>query len=190
MKPGIAENKRERRSIRLQNYDYSQAGAYFVTICTQNRTCLFGNINDGQLLLNDTGRLVAGEWLKCAELRPDVGLDEWVLMPNHLHAILFIDGRGTAYHTLATETQSVGTARRAPAIEQFGMPVAGSLPTIIRSFKSAATKCINESRNSPGEKLWQRNYWERVVRDEKELHEMQEYIGNNPRQWELDKLHP
>ncbi len=165
-----------RRSIRLKDYDYSQAGAYFITICTQNRECLFGEIKDGQMRLNEMGKITAIEWENTSVLRPNIELDEWVVMPNHFHGIIIIlDGRGTA--------------RRAPtAVEQFGKPVSGSIPTIIRSFKSAVTKRINEYRQMVGAKLWQRNYWERIIRNETELNHIREYIHNNPDSWEQDKL--
>jgi len=169
-----------RRSIRLQGYDYSQAGAYFVTMCTRNRECLFGDIMDGEMRLNAIGHIVIDEWVKTAEIRNEIELDEWVVMPNHFHGILVIDHRR-------------GTARRAPTtttMERFGKPVARSMPTVIRSFKSAATKRINEMRNTPGTKIWQRNYWEHVVRNASELTRLREYIQNNPIQWELDQLHP
>ena len=138
---------------------------------------------DGEMRLNDAGRIVADEWIKTAEIRDEIQLDEWVVMPNHFHGILVIaGGRGTA--------RCRGTARRAPTVERFGQPVSGSVPTIIRSFKSAVTKRINELRQSLGVKIWQRNYWEHIVRNETELHRIREYIHNNPAQWELDKLHP
>jgi len=183
-----------RRSIRLQGYDYSRAGAYFVTICTRYRECLFGDIADGEMRLNAIGHIVANEWVKTAEIRNEIELDEWVVMPNHFHGILVIyDRRGTARRARNDDHGVMGTARRAPTtttMERFGKPVAGSMPTVIRSFKSAATKRINEMRKTPGAKLWQRNYWEHVVRNESELNRIREYIQNNPNQWESDKLHP
>ena len=173
-----------RRSSRLQGYDYSQAGAYFVTICTRDRECLLGEITVGadsrvfpEMRLNDAGRAVQQCWIAIPDHFPHVELDVFVVMPNHVHGIVVIvDGRGTAC--------------RAPTAEQFGCPVSGSIPTIFRSFKSAVTKCINEMRGTRGEKLWQRNYWEHIVRNESELNRIREYIQNNPAQWELDKLYP
>lgn len=166
-----------RKSLRLKGYNYKQAGAYFVSICTLNRACLFGNIISEEMVLNDAGRIVADEWIKTVEIRNNIELDEWVVMPNHFHGILVIN-------------ECRGTARRAPTVEQFGKPVPGSIPTIIRSFKSAVTKRINELRNSPGEKVWQRNYYEHIIRDENELNRMREYITNNPLKWEFDKENP
>ncbi|MCI5160790.1 MAG: transposase [Candidatus Electrothrix sp. AX5] len=166
-----------RRSIRLRNYDYSQAGAYFVTICTQHRECLFGEITDGTMQLNAAGSIVADQWMKTGDIRKEIELDAWTVMPNHFHWIaVLIDGKGTA--------------RRAPTTERFGKPVSGSIPTIVRAFKSAVTKHINILRNTPGMKLWQRNYWEHIIRDENELYRIREYIQNNPTRWQEDALHP
>lgn len=168
---------KHRRSIRLRGYDYSQVGAYFVTVCTKDRRCLFGNAADGEMQLNDAGRIVADEWIKTAEMRNNVELDEWVVMPNHFHGILVV-------------TNGRGTARRAPTLEQFGQPVSGSIPTIIRSFKSAVTKRINEMRGMPGAKSWQRNYYEHIIRNNDELNRIREYIANNPVQWGMDRENP
>lgn len=99
-------------------------------------------------------------------------------MPNHFHGILVITGNCR------------GTARRAPTLERFGQPVPGSIPAIIRSFKSAVTKRINELRQMPGAKIWQRNYHERIIRDESEMNKIREYIQSNPIQWEMDSLFP
>ncbi len=130
--------KHHRRSIRLQGYDYSQAGMYFITVCVEGRECLFGEVVQGQMIVNQVGQIVEEEWLKTPVLRPYVVLDEFIVMPNHFHAILLIVTAGR------------GTARRAPTTERFGSPVSGSLPTPIRSFKSAATKRINNLRVTPG----------------------------------------
>ena len=140
-----------RRSIRLRDYDYTRDGAYFVTICAQIRQCPFGDVVDGKMELNDAGRIVAAEWVKTASLRREIELDAWVVMPDHFHAILIIN---------RNRSNGRGTARRAPAHEQFGKPVAGSIPTIVRAFKSAVTRQINKLRNTPGRKLWHRGYWE------------------------------
>ena len=181
-----------RRSIRLRDYDYSTAGAYFVTICTFERECLLGDVVNGEMRLNGMGQIVQEEWLRTAEMRKNVVLDEFVVMPNHFHAILiFDDGRGTACcaHDVGGDLEQ-GTARRAPTVESFGRPVAGSLATVIRSFKSAATKHINQLRNTPGIPVWQRNYYERVIRNDRELQSIQQYIVDNPAIWQEDENHP
>lgn len=178
-----------RRSIRLQGYDYSQAGAYFVTLCTQNRECLFGKIVTGEMRMNDAGQIVADEWLKTAEIRDEIELYEWVVMPNHFHGIVVIaDGRGdppVAPMNGTTISGEQGDRQVAPT-----GPQPRSIGAVMAGFKSAVTKRINELRQTPGAKLRQRNYWEHIVRNEPELNRIREYIHNNPAQWELDKLHP
>jgi REP element-mobilizing transposase RayT len=169
-----------RRSVRLQGYDYSRAGAYFITICTRNRTCLFGAINYEKMVLNDAGQIVVDEWMKTAEIRRQIKIDEFVVMPNHFHGIVWVrDANGR------------GTARRAPTtMEQFGKPVSGSIPTIVRSFKSAVTKRINELRRTPGAKLWQRGFYEHIIRNEPELNRIRQYIMDNTIKWSLDGNYP
>jgi len=170
-------SRRNRRTIRLQGYDYSQAGAYFVTICTQNRDCLFGEIVDGEMRLNDAGRIVVGEWLKTAEIRNEIELDEWVVMPNHFHGILVLTAPVEAIHE--SPLQMTVLQRRNMAV-----------PKIIGRFKMLSSKRINELRQTPGAKLWQRNYWEHIVRSESDLMRLREYIQNNPLRWHLDSLNP
>ncbi|MGR9087931.1 MAG: transposase [Gammaproteobacteria bacterium] len=122
--------------------------------------------------LNDAGRIVADEWLKTAEIRDEIELDAWVVMPNHFHGVLVItDGRGDR--------------RVAPT-----GPQPRSIGAVMAGFKSAVTKRINELHHTPAAKLWQRTDWEHIVRNEPELNRIREYIHNNPAQWELDKLHP
>ena len=181
-----------RRSIRLKTYDYSRAGKYFLTICAHNRECLFGSIENGVMVLNRAGKIVADAWAKTAEIRNEIELDQWVVMPNHFHGILvIIEGRGTAPgRDTARRIEGRGTARRAPTAERFGHPVAGSIPTIIRSFKSAVTKHINELRKTPGHPVWQRNYYEHIIRDEADYDRIAEYIADNPRRWADDSLNP
>jgi len=162
-----------RRSTRLQSYDYAQPGAYFVTVCTRDRECLLSDIVDGEMQLNKCGMAVRGEWLRTAELRENVELDASVIMPNHLHGIVVI-------------TNGRGTARRAPT-EEFGKPVANSIPTIMRAFKSASTKRINEIRSTPGTFVWQRNYYEHVIRNDEELKAIRQYILSNAANWTSDE---
>ncbi|MBM4462172.1 MAG: transposase [Chloroflexi bacterium] len=170
--------KCHRRSIRLKNYDYSQAGAYFITVCTQGRECLFGGIADGEVRMNEYGEIVHQEWLQAAILRPSVELDAFVVMPNHVHGIVVLRDGGR------------GTLQRAPTLERFGKPTSSSIPTIVRLFKSVSTRRINATRQTPGAAVWQRNYYEHVIRNENELKEIREYIMNNPLKWELDEENP
>lgn len=162
-----------RRSIRLANYDYSQAGAYFITVCTFNRQLLFGEIADSMMLQNKLGEAVAATWSAIPEHFPHTLLDAFVVMPNHVHGVIVIP---------------VGAQHAAPS-SRFAVP-SGSLAAIVRSFKSAATKRINDFRGTPGEPVWQRNYYEHVVRTEENLDRTREYIVGNPALWEKDDLNP
>lgn len=170
--------RHRRRSIRLKGYDYSQAGAYFTTICARSRECLFGDIIDGEMRLNDAGRIVWDVWRKISKHFPHVDADEFVVMPNHVHGITVVnpDRRGMACH--------------APTYRQFAKPIAGSFPTIIGFFKSEITRRINLQRNTPGYPVWQRNYYERIIRDEEEMGRIREYIIENPMRWGEDENNP
>ena len=164
-----------RRSIRVQGFDYTRAGAYFVTICAWKRACIFGKAAESGIVLLRTGEIVEEEWLHTAVIRPYVTLDEFTVMPNHFHGILW----------LLRDEQ--GTARRAPTIERFGKPITGSLPTIIGAFKAAVTRRINAPRTSGKGEVWQRGYYEHVIRDDASLNRIREYIINNPLNWEFDR---
>ena len=163
-----------RRSIRLPGYDYSSPGAYYVTICTHEKSFLFGRVLDGQMHRNDFGDVAHEEWFRSAKLRHDIMLDAFIVMPNHIHGIII----------------RRGTARRAPTVERFGKPVAGSLPTLVRAYKSAVTQGINTLRKTPGESVWQENYYEHIVRSEAELNRIREYIATNPLRWGSDRYNP
>ena len=166
-----------RRSIRLQGYDYSHVGVYFVTIATQDRLCLFGDVADGQVLLNDMGRLAADAWQRLETRYPYVILDEYVVMPNHLHGIVVITG-------------DKGEDGRPNAIDGGRSARRGPLGRLIGAFKMVAAKQINLARDTVGHPLWQRNYYERIVRGEAELARIRAYIRSNPSDWEMDSENP
>lgn len=165
--------RHHRRSIRLKGYDYAQAGAYFVTMCTRDRACLFGDITDERMCLNDCGQLVADSWRWLSGRYPYVGLDEWVVMPNHLHGIIILiepDGRGGS-RTAPTQNHK-------------------SLGRLIGAFKTVSTKRLNAIRHTPGDSVWQRNYYEHIVRDEESLARIRQYIIDNPSRWDEDRENP
>ena len=167
-----------RQSIRLKEYDYCQPGAYFITICAHNSANIFGHCENGEIRLNGFGEIVRGEWLRTQALRLNAVMDEYVIMPNHIHGILVIlEG-------------CRGTLQRAPTVEQFSKPVSNSIPTIIRLFKSTTTKQINKVRQTPGLPVWQRNYYEHVIRNEDKLNKIRQYIQFNPLKWHLDRENP
>lgn len=154
-----------------------------MTIDTFDRDCMFGKVVDGTMSLNESGRIVDGCWQEIPDHFPHIELDEFVIMPNHVHGILIIVGE----QCFVGARHAVPLHNNVPQREQFGKPTRGTLPTIIRSSKSATTKRINEIRNSQGEPLWQRNYFERIIRNEKELNRIREYIMNNPARWQQDE---
>lgn len=173
-------DKHHRRSIRLPGYDYSQAGYYFVTICCHGRQCLFGDIIDGAMRLNEYGEIVIDEWLRSSQIRQEIQLDEFIVMPNHFHGIVVIN--------------PVGANGRSP-LPQSNKPIMPlmkpkSLSSLMAGFKSSVTKQINLIRNTPGTKIWQRNYYEHIIRNEKALDNIRQYIINNPLSWHNDQLHP
>ena len=179
--------KNYRRSLRLKDYDYTSDGAYFVTMCTWNRECMFGDIVDGNMQLNENGKIVWDEWLRTTYMRPNVELDEFKVMPNHFHGILILKSPVGARRCLApchAIAKNRATHRVAPTC------VSGSLGAIIGQFKSLVTKQINTTRIHPGMPVWQRNYFERVIRNDKELINIRQYIHNNPMQWDIDKDNP
>jgi len=150
-----------RRSIRLQGYDYTRAGAYFVTLCTAGKECLFGEINTNTIHLNDMGRIAADTWGWLATQYLYVELDAWVVMPNHLHGILLI--------------RDDLPGKRKP------------LGGLIGAYKTVSTKRINILRGASGEIVWQRNYYEHILRSEADLNRVREYISNNAAQWAEDE---
>ena len=177
-----------RRSIRLKGYDYSQAGAYFVTICANDRECLFGEIVEmigehREMVLNEFGRIVKDEWVRSAEIRSEIELGEFVVMPNHFHGIVHITTQpvGAYGHTPVSHTPVSHTPVRSPS---------KTIGAMVRGFKSVVTKRINEIRNSPCVPVWQRNYHEHIIRDDADYNRIAEYVIANPHRWIEDKLHP
>ncbi len=160
------------KSIRLKDYDYSQPGGYFITVCTANKQRVFGNISNDQTDPNRFGLIVREEWLKTAAIRPYVELDAFVVMPNHFHGILLIaEDSGATQRVAATRTlrpHSVGS--------------------IIGQFKSASTKSIRRSGLETF--AWQRNFYEHIIRNEDDLAEIREYIIGNPAKWSEDEDNP
>jgi REP element-mobilizing transposase RayT len=171
----------QRRATRLPGYDYSQQGAYFVTICAHNRECLFGDVGDGEIKLNNLGQLVYEEWLYTENIRPEVHLDGFVVMPNHLHGVITI-----------ASPRTVGAHGREPLHAEHSILYRKprSLGSLIAGFKSAATKRINQFRHTPGQPVWQRNYYEHIIRDEMDLDRIRRYIQENPAKWAEDAYNP
>lgn len=182
-----------RRSIRLRGYDYSSGGAYFVTVCVQGWKCLFGEIVDGAMALSDAGRMVKEVWDELPEHYSGVVIDTHVVMPNHFHGIIILVGaapRGRPDHA---------PVEAAPRGRPSGHPQGGaptmSLYDVVHRFKSLTTaryRCGVNHHNWPPfpGRLWQRNYYERVIRDDEELAGIREYIRCNPIRWADDGENP
>ncbi len=131
--------------------------------------------------LSKTGQIVHSEWFKTETMRLNISLDAFVIMPNHVHGIIIIKNDRSVLHS---GTMNQGTMRCAPAtIEKFGKPTSNTIPTIIRGFKSAVTNRLNRKNNTPGLKLWQRNYWEHIIRNDKSMNKLRDYIATNPKKW-------
>ena len=192
-------NKHHRRSIRLAGYDYSQAGLYFVTICCEDKMCRFGQVKNGTMVLNEYGQIAHDEWVKTAQIRPNVQLHEFVVMPNHIHGIIqLLDiGRGELHSPDNNELHSPDNNELHLYDENnWGVcktPLRGPSQTIgaiVRGYKSSVTKQINLlcAFDAPI-KLWQRNYYDHIIRNEQSYQRISEYIINNPTKWEDDKFY-
>jgi REP element-mobilizing transposase RayT len=186
-----------RRSIRLSGYDYSQNGAYFITLCAYNRECLFGEIINDEMHLNNAGKMMRDEWLEISNKFPTIELDEFVIMPNHMHGIIqIVDDMyiknndadvGATLVVARNETNRAGTMEN-----RAGTRPAPTVGNIVGAFKSLTT---NEyiRRVKSGEipsfetYIWQRNYYEHIIRDEKALANIREYIEGNPKNWQDDE---
>ena len=161
-----------RRSIRLPHYDYAQNGAYFVTVCTHKFQCMFGQIVDAQMELNKYGKIVTEYWNEIPRHFPHVELDAFVVMPNHMHGIIVIHNR-------------VGATHGSPL--QANGPAPGSIGAVIAQFKQAVTRRVRQHSQLLHRIVWQRNYYEHVIRSESKFNQIREYIRNNPMNWGLDE---
>ena len=146
---------------------------------SQERACVFGEIIDGVMHLNDMGRIVQNEWLHTSKVRPNIELDEFVVMPNHIHGIIVI-------HACEHTDEQKGSHNK--PVEKFGKPTTNSIPTVMRLFKATTTKQINDAMNNRGAKIWQRNYYEHIIRNQQSFETISNYILNNPAKWDNDKL--
>jgi len=173
-----------RRSIRLKDYDYSKAGAYFITICCEDRLHRFGKVSGNEMILNEFGAIAYNEWINLSDRFPNFELDVFQIMPNHMHGIIVLsDITVGAPLAVAQEEDTLNraTARGAPTI-----------PDIVGAYKSIVSNaCLQlfKSQNKTMGKLWQRNYYEHIIRDESAYNNISNYIINNPTKWDEDKFH-
>ncbi|GAP16093.1 transposase [Longilinea arvoryzae] len=174
-----------RHSIRLKGYDYSQPGAYFVTICTHHNECLFGEVVNGDMVLNALGEQVRFTWFDLVNHVPNIELGPFGIMPNHVHGVIeIVDG-------------SVVGAGSGPAMVRAGSEPARTEPArtpiplseIVRQFKTFSARRVNALRGLSGVPVWHRNYWEHIIRNEESYEKIAMYITHNPLQWEMDRFH-
>ena len=206
-----------RQSIRLRGYDYSQPGSYFITICTQHRECNLGELINGEIQFTVRGMIASLFWLEIPHHFPNVELDQFILMPNHIHGIIVIRDSdnigeinnretnpkmggetnpkmgGETHRKMGGETNPKmgGETHRKMGGET--PPLQDRKPTlgqIIAYYKYRTTKIINQIDDTPGQRMWQRNFYDRIIRTEKALHIMRQYIINNPYRWKKDLYNP
>jgi len=187
-------NIHHRHSIRLKGYDYSQAGLYFITICVQDRKCLFGKIENDEMVMNDAGKIADDCWLEIQNHFPDAVLHEHIVMPNHVHGIVEL---------IKTGSPTIESPNISPRNE-FQKIIPHSIGSIIRGYKIGVTKwfrnntiggvmAVRAENFQPFQPLhprsiWQRNYYEHIIRDEKSYKRISEYIINNPKNWKEDNF--
>lgn len=172
-----------RRSVRLPGYDYRQRGAYFITVCAHTRSGIdpFSRIIGGVPELTAMGRVAEECWIEIPEHFPFVALDAFVIMPDHIHGIVVITDAAVNPATRPTHASPVPWP---PSTSHPRGPAPGSLAAIVGSFKAAASRRINHRRGTPGAPVWQRNYYERIIRDDRALREIRRYIIRNPATWD------
>ena len=171
-----------RRSVRLQGYDYAQAGAYFITVCTQNRQCLFGVLKDGEVILSVAGQMIFRWWTELNRRFPSVETAEFVVMPNHIHGIVVIS---------VGADLCVGPGSNGGQCAHAGAPLA----RIVQWFKTMTTneyiRGVKDKSLPPfSGRLWQRNYYEHVIRSEQSLSRIRQYVADNPARWDFDRENP
>jgi putative transposase len=188
---------RHRRSVRRLGHDYSRPGGYSITICTYDRECLFGEIVGHEVRLSEYGVIVEEEWRLTAAMRPAVRLDDFIVMPNHIHGILFLVAVGA--HCVRPDTISTGSPQTSRLGGKTGWQGArsaplrrppASIPSLVAGFKSAVTRRIRALRHAPYLEVWQRGYNDHIIRGQEDLERHRNYIRNNPRRWAEDDLNP
>jgi putative transposase len=182
-------NLPQRKNIRLKGYDYSQNGFYFITICTNKRINLFGKIDNGILALNEYGEIVHNEWLKSEDIRKEINSIKFIVMPNHIHAILEIEKPVGSYGyttDICINEQCIAGDQERTYIHTSLQSPSKTVGALIRGFKSSVTTKINTIRNTPQNPVWQSNYHDHIIRNQAEYLKIWQYIDTNPLKWQED----
>jgi putative transposase len=183
----MSVRNRQRRPVDKRGHGHFGVDVYFITIRTFRNDCIFGEVRNGIMGLNENGLAVRRAWREAEKTHRGVLFGEFIVMPNHFHAIVWIAGERT---TNGGTKKNRGTAHRAPTFDQFGKPVDGSLPTFIRSFKSISARRINALHDTAGAPVWQRKYSEHIPHDLEEIDRIEERIRFNPAHWAADEENP
>ncbi len=183
---------RRRRSIRLKEYDYSQPGMYFVTACVKDRMPLFGRIENGRMTENEYGGIIRDGWDDLPNHYDNIRLDAFVVMANHIHGIIVIIDVGAIHESPLPNHYQSSLPNESPMPNQSPTPAMHRrrmlLPKIVGRLKTNSGKCINQIRKTPGIHLWQRNYFEHIIRTDQSLERIRKYIVDNPRRWNRDTM--
>ncbi len=180
----LFKNKYRIESTRLRGWDYGAAGYYYLTICTNNRTHFFGHIINNDIQLSPIGKIVAEEWQKTETIRDNVVLDQWVIMPNHMHVILVLTHKIEPHTTGVEPHRGCGSESDKPKKPMPKRP-ANTIGSIMAQFKSVCTKRIRKAGFTDFE--WQRGFYDRIIRTEESLHKARHYIMTNPERWAKDR---
>lgn len=172
----------QRKTIRFQGYDYSQEGLYFVTLCCWDKVCRFGKVQIGEMVLNEMGEIARTEWLKTEQIRQNVELGEFIIMPNHMHAIIIINnniavGANCIRPDVDVQNGVCNTPLQSPS---------HTIGAIIRGYKSAVTRQIKLMYGMQDIRIWQRNYYEHIIRNDHSYQNISDYIKSNPSNWLQD----
>jgi REP element-mobilizing transposase RayT len=177
--PPTSFGHQRRNSLRRPHYNYSQPGAYFVTFCSNNGQPIFGQIENQTMCLNPLGEIADRGWYEIAKRHPEIEIDTFVVMPNHIHVLLWLHCVPQAAERIEPEE-----------VRRFGRPITGSISTLIGAYKGSVTQKARRARLILDGPLWQRNFHDHIVRNESELERIRGYINNNPTRWLEDQLHP
>jgi putative transposase len=188
--PGYDADRHHRRSIRLPGYDYSRAGAYFITVCTHERECVLGEVSGDEVVLTPAGAAVQQVWQSLPQRFPGLTLDAFVVMPNHIHGVLTTRSRARTAHEHQPPMPDATSRCLQPAGAASGAHNAPTLGQVLRAFKSVSAIQANAALNRSGRPLWQRNYHDEVIRTDAALAHIRQYIAENPRRWAEDPDNP